>query len=778
MRRVALGLAAALVTARAYWPSEPDVKSGAGAGLSWALALLLVLGLALLASFIGGRFRFRWSWGDLAFYVLVFLVATSATHAIDRRVAMNQAWEWVGLGCAYLLLRNLPRVRGESSVLAGALVATAVAVSTYAVYQVSVELPQIRAEFQRHPQRVLRNLGIEPGSPGEIAFKNRLMGSNEPWSTFALPNSLAGFIVGPLALLLAVGLQNLVNRQAPGSRWGALAMAAPLALVVSVCVVLTKSRSSWVGLAVSLGYIAWRARRHVPVRVLMMTGLAGLAFVLALVGAGLATRRLDPEVLTQTGLSARYRWEYWQGTWGVITGGASDLRAAVSSPLFWKGVGPANFGGPYLRHKLPQASEEIRDPHNLFLDVWVTAGFAAFVALVAALAISFGNLLGPYRSPVDVADSDPARLRGATARGRRSHAALAAPGVPADSGDAAPEGVGWLIACAGAGWVMAALVGQLNPFQGDLFIRWLILGASWLAAVFFGAPLWRRLPLPAWAPAAGAAAVTVSLLAAGGIGISAVALGLWSLLALALNLRDELPCSQLREYFSRWPSFGVAAAWAALVGTFVGVTLPFWRCQKALDEADVAMLHRPPDYDSALASYAAAGAADRYDSRPWRDMAYLNWAVWQERGAKLEDQRWKTIPILLHRAATPPRNPLAWSLHLERAVAMTRLLEALGGRLSPQEELHYRAKVVEATRTAARLYPSNPELHARLAEASASVSMYQDAVDEANEALRLDLLLTPHPDKRLSGAVRDRLMAQIPKWTESAANAAPRITPP
>ena len=35
-------------------------------------------------------------------------------------------------------------------------------------------------------------------------LKNRLMGSNEPWSTFALANSLAGFIVGPLVLVLAV----------------------------------------------------------------------------------------------------------------------------------------------------------------------------------------------------------------------------------------------------------------------------------------------------------------------------------------------------------------------------------------------------------------------------------------------------------------------------------------------------------------------------------------------------------------------------------------------
>ena len=35
MRRMALGLTAALMTARAFWPSEPDLKEGAGSGLYW-----------------------------------------------------------------------------------------------------------------------------------------------------------------------------------------------------------------------------------------------------------------------------------------------------------------------------------------------------------------------------------------------------------------------------------------------------------------------------------------------------------------------------------------------------------------------------------------------------------------------------------------------------------------------------------------------------------------------------------------------------------------------
>ena len=397
MRRLALVLMAALVTARAFWPSEPALKEGAGHGLTWVLAVFLVFGLAVAGALVSGRFRFRWSWTDALVIALMILVARSAWHAVDRRPAINLAWEWIALGLTYLLVRNLPRTYSESSALAVVLVATAFAVSCYGLYQNGVELPMLRAAFQRNPQLILRQLGIEPGGRGEEMLRNRLVFSNELFSTFALPNSLAGFVVGPLVLALAVSLHNLVRRDGPGSRWTVLGMAAPVIFVLLVCLILTKSRSAWLGLLVALAFWAWHARRQLPARVLMATGLGGLGVVTALVLAGLATGRLDREVLTQSTMSFRYRWEYWQGAWGVITGGASNLMSILRSPYLWWGVGPGNFGGYYLRYKLPQASEEIQDPHNLFLEVWSTAGVWAVLALTGALAWGLWNVFGPSR---------------------------------------------------------------------------------------------------------------------------------------------------------------------------------------------------------------------------------------------------------------------------------------------------------------------------------------------------------------------------------------------
>ncbi len=755
------------MTARAFWPSEPDLKEGAGAGLPWVIVLLVVAGLGLAPSLIGGRCRFRWSWTDGFVVAVIILVAISSSHAVDRRPAINLAWEWVALGLTYLLLRNLPRTRGESSALAGALVATAVAVSSYGLYQVKVELPLIQMEYQRHPRQVLEKMGIEAGGRGEVLLKNRLMSSNEPWSTFALANSLAGFIVGPIVLALAVGFYNLARRDVPGSRWVALGMAVPLILVLVVCLILTKSRSAYLGLFVGTTLLAWRARRYASPRALLAMGLAGLCVLSALVIAGLASGRLDRQVVTQSPLSLGYRLEYWQGAWGVITGGASAAIDALRSPIFWWGLGPGNFAAPYLKHKLPQSSEEILDPHNLFLEVWATGGLWAAIALVAALASGIWILLRPSARENE---GNPPDNYGSHRRARRQRA----PSGGTATGDEFNEGVvppfqqGWLIASAGAGWAMVVILGRLNPFEGDLFFRWLILGASWMGAVLLGAPLWRRLPIPAPALGAAVVAVVINLIAAGGIGIPTVALGLWSMLALGLNLRDDRSCGRLREYGSRVPAFVLALAWAAVAGTFVGQVGPFWLSEAAIATADEAIKHRPPNYERAEAAYLNAIELDRYNSRPWLQLARYYGQVWNEGGSKFEDPDWRKIPILYQKAASAPRSPDSWSLHADRARVIRHLLSVVGPRLDPIETLQYRGKIVEATRTAALLHPTSAELQARLADASAEISMYGDAVTAATEALRLDRL-TSHLDKKLTKADRSRLEAVIPKWAESAA---------
>jgi hypothetical protein len=321
----------------------------------------------------------------------------------------------------------------------------------------------------------------------------------------------------------------------------------------------------------------------------------------------------------------------------------------------------------------------------------------------------------------------------------------------------------------------------LNPFEGDLFFRWMILGASWAIAAFLGEPLWRRQPIPGTVLGAGFLAVLITLLAAGGIGVPTVAVGLWSLLALGLNLRDDRKCGRMREYASRVPPFVIAVGWAALLGSFVGLVSPFWRSEFFIAEANAATNHRPPELERADRAYLNAIDADRFFARPWRELASLHLMAWQQGGAKVDNNEerwsWKTIPFLYERAAQPPRNPGAWAVHSERARAIHQILGLIGSKLEPLEAIRLRGELVKSTRMATRLNPTNAELQARLAYASADMSMYQDAVDAATEALRLDRI-TPHLDKKLNPPeVRERLTASIPMWKENAAKAPIHATP-
>ena len=101
-------------------------------------------------------------------------------------------------------------------------------------------------------------------------------------------------------------------------------------------------------------------------------------------------------------------------------------------------------------------------------------------------------------------------------------------GHPDERGlDEPPPRVTWLVACAGlGGWSLVVLLGRLNPFEGDLFYRWMILGGAGWRPVLSGAPLSRRLPVSrAQRLGAGCWPIVINLLAAGGIGVPTVALG-------------------------------------------------------------------------------------------------------------------------------------------------------------------------------------------------------------------------------------------------------------
>ena len=302
-------------------------------------------------------------------------------------------WEWVGMGLGFLLARQLIATAREARAVVVVMVALSVALSGYGLYQYAYEMPETRARYAADPDRTMRDAGLwyPPDSPGRESFKARL-NSPEPIATFALTNSLAAvlsvvcnargmavarglsqFSRAPLALTRSVGRPwsakmglSPFAMAMPNRKW--LAALAGCALPVGACLLLTKSRSGYIAAGVGL-LLVWLTCRERTNRSRWKWPAAVVVVMAVSVAAVAAVKGVDRELLARATKSFGYRLQYWQSSWQMI----------ARHPIV--GCGPGNFQNEYTRCKLPEAAEEVAEPHNFLLEIWATAGTPAIVAM-------------------------------------------------------------------------------------------------------------------------------------------------------------------------------------------------------------------------------------------------------------------------------------------------------------------------------------------------------------------------------------------------------------
>lgn len=308
----------------------------------------------------------------------------------DRRAAVNLDWEWAGLAATLFLVRQLlPRV-GTARLLS-VFTSVMVGIAALGVWQHHVSYQQTAERYDalvtRESQlservttgdataadrrdladvrRELSDFGIPTDTAARRQWENRIKFSSEPFGTFGLANTLGG--------LLAAAIPILVSRLLGFRGWRLAALLAATAVVL-YCLLLTKSRTAWVGLAVggasalALHFARCRLERRTLIAVASV-----LLLVPAASAAVLASGGLDREVLSEAPKSLQYRLDYWTGSLAVLS----------ERPLL--GTGPGNFRSHYLEHRPLGASEEIAAPHNLFLDIWTAGGLLSLLSLLALL---------------------------------------------------------------------------------------------------------------------------------------------------------------------------------------------------------------------------------------------------------------------------------------------------------------------------------------------------------------------------------------------------------
>jgi len=700
-----LAAATALWVARPLFPSESAAAQGDGLP---AVMLWMALVVMWLLGAIGQtRFRLRFGWIDLAVLLLAgwhTIAAIRAASYLSPRPAVNMLWEWVGFAVSFFLARQLLVGRSEARAAAAVMCSLAVALGAYGVYQYTYELPATRAEYRANPDAALTEAGLwyPPGSPERAMYEKRLA-SLEPIATFALANSLAGFLAPWLVVLVGMATLGRPDRR----NWLWLLGPIVCALVVAACLLLTKSRSAFLAVLSGLVLIAivWRQK---SARIAWRFAAATALVAAVLAAAAVAVGGLDVEIFSEATKSLGYRGQYWRSTLAMI----------ADDPVF--GCGPGNFQEAYLAYKLPEASEEIADPHNFLFEVWATAGTPAMLALVAALVGFFIAVL---------------RRRSARAGLTEGESAVAPSSGKGGSTDehAGKEHPGFVCAGALSGFAAANVIGAVSaaPPGLSLFLVAIPCACAAMALVW---PWVRGGDLPAGLPAIGVAVLLVNLSAAGGIGFAGVSGSLWLLMAIGLNAADPHHVRPL----SGWSAWGLLAAAVALAyACYASAYGPVLRSQAAMRLS----LRHPLQAEEYLRQ---AAEADPLAAEPLNSLAALAFADWK---ANPRDEPQRRVEQCTDLAITRAPN----SASAYRA-AGDRYLEMYQRTMQPR----CLEMTVAAYRRAVALYPNSAVHRAQLAVALRDAGDAAGFETERDQALRLDEA-TPHSDKKLPAELRNSL---------------------
>jgi tetratricopeptide (TPR) repeat protein len=790
LRRIRIFLLALVMMVLGARPLFPSEGADLGDGLA---VVMLVLGASTVCmTFLLGRSRFaiRIGWTDIAVLVVVLLAVVASVRGAlvgTTRPGINMLWEWLGYGMIWFLVRQLRLDAKERRAILAGMAAIAVGVAAYGLYQYLIEFPALRQEYQIHRNEWLRSLGWDDLQANPIwlaQLENRLY-SSEPLATFALTNSLAGFLLPWTVLILAVSLACgaspsqlvhgrdemkkpntssvnspkldqtlfLVTRFVHSHRIVEIAVLLLFLCLLGICLILTKSRSAYlsllVGIAILIGGSQLLCRRQWRVPVVIIVGLLCLAASVAVF-----LRGLDWAVLSEAGKSFTYRWQYWVATTNMIR----------DNPLF--GCGPGNFRYVYLRYKLPEASEEVSDPHNFVLELAATVGLPAAIVLCFVLLRTGLKLVRLIRDEQAAANViAPADL-----------CAMAKEGTSVCQTSWSPEvialGCGWILAWPG-GWLFGLL--SSAPQTGT----YLLVGCP--VAVLSLIALWPWIARGRWSPLVALAsliALGIHWLAAGGLTFPGVAYSFWLIWALSENMLDEgLATSQdvtktpidsrFEEAITnskKWPKeISLQGVWAYAAGIGLGVTtfLCYYTAYAPVLDARglLAEAARIKGFSRFQAEELLLKAAE---ADPWGYEAWLRLLELKVEEMRAQNDRpdlskmdekeqlKTTVSVATKNLAQELDN---YALHLLKrarnhhavrwnlAIAYQEYARMTGDKKALQQAIVYASQAIT-------LYPYQASYHVGYAEILLQAGRLKEAQQAAKKALWLHNV-TPHLDRKL-----------------------------
>lgn len=302
---------------------------------------------------------------SIALVVLLAAVVVSVAAANDKRLAANAGAHLFVMVLAATALVRVMRTHWMIHLLIAAMLASGATNGCKCLTQRAYEFDE-SLEYWQEQKPALSERGVDLNSPAVVNYERRLR-SGEAFGYLSHPNVTASCLT--MCLLVAVGLFIGVLRK-PGvdaNRRTATALAAAalgLALVLGLWLTGSLGAAAagiLAGLVLAtLGLASgWISRHTRGAFTLLVVGY------LAIIVPG-ATYGLWSGTLPHPSLA--FRWQYWQAA-------AQTLK---DTPL--TGVGRENFRAAYMLYKSPESTEEVGNPHNLWLSLLVELGPLGLIA--------------------------------------------------------------------------------------------------------------------------------------------------------------------------------------------------------------------------------------------------------------------------------------------------------------------------------------------------------------------------------------------------------------
>ncbi|MDA0833703.1 MAG: O-antigen ligase family protein [Planctomycetota bacterium] len=637
----------------------------------------------------------------------------------NLRSAVNGCWEWIGVGLSTSMMLRLLNTSLLRARFITVLMTFLVILSGLGIWQHYVWYPKTAAHFREllssleedikparryDIEKELAQAGYPDNRQAQLMFEQRLFSSTEPIAFFALTNSLAGLlavgtIIGLFGLIRLIPLNDLGGEQSRrNSQWFAIVCGTA---TIVFCLLLTKSRTAWVGtaLAIVIGCLLLSRQLHISRKIWLRGGMVFMAVVVLVTGVLALSGGLDWQVLSEAPKSLKYRLEYWSGTWQVIK----------AHPM--TGVGPGNFRQHYLQFKLPESSEEIADPHQMVLDLWVQGGVVSLLGLGVLLLIVVRGLRKPHAVAEDSGKQPSAIIR-------------------FDSP--------WILAGIGS-FLLVYLVQFLCGERFDQ--RLFACGLSFWILLPFGLRSNSASFTSPMALGLATLALVIHLQGAGGASMPAVAQILFLLPALAVPVSTQVQTSAMEPVSSSGNFRTMFLLFALLMSCLFTAFLPAWQCRTLLLQGDsVLMSGQSPRI--AENYYRRAADADDWNPDPYERLAQVSFLVWSvSRDASSADF---AQGVTFQKEAIR-RNPFDHKGY-----------QILGQWFSRRFE---RTKTADDAATAAdmfveavRRYPEDSELQWELAIASRAAGQTEQARRAAKRAIELDEINRrySHSDKYLT----------------------------